>query len=91
MPSVIGLIGEPRFLAFCCLTATTDTDASRSFAHDLGDNMTSNSAVGSYSYPPVSDPRPHAVSSAGGAQYTYDTFLCFWRQHAVWPGQELQL
>jgi YD repeat-containing protein len=31
-------------------TTTTDTDASRTFSYDLGDDMTSNSAVGSYSY-----------------------------------------
>lgn len=38
---------------------------------DLG-NITSKSDVGAYVYPGAGNPRPHAVSSAGGQPYAYD-------------------
>ncbi|MGP1393957.1 MAG: RHS repeat-associated core domain-containing protein [Inquilinaceae bacterium] len=50
-----------------------DTPAlSRTYAYDSIGNMTSNSAVGSYSYPTPGAARPHAATSAGGWTYTYD-------------------
>jgi YD repeat-containing protein len=55
------------------LTATNSNPAlSQSFTYNDIGNMTSNSAIGSYSYPSSGTPRPHAVSSAGTRGYCYN-------------------
>lgn len=57
------------------LTDITNLDYgsySQTFAYDAGDNVTHNSLVGTYVYPPAEEPRPHAVSQAGTQAYAYD-------------------
>ncbi|NBN65941.1 RHS repeat domain-containing protein, partial [Pannonibacter tanglangensis] len=54
------------------ITNRDSADFSQSFTYDAADNVTSNSAVGSYSYPAPTGPRPHAVTQAGNQSYTYD-------------------
>jgi RHS repeat-associated protein len=62
------------------LTAVSG-DYAQSFAYDTLGNLTSNSALGAYTYPAygpngcgsgVQCPRPHAVQQAGSRTYTYD-------------------
>jgi RHS repeat-associated protein len=43
-----------------------------SYSFDAIGNMTYNSQVGSYSYPPPGYARPHAVTQAGANSYSYD-------------------
>jgi len=57
------------------LTSATNLDNgdfTQTFVYDAADNVTHNSAVGDYLYPAATDPRPHAVTSAGGETYSYD-------------------
>jgi RHS repeat-associated protein len=56
------------------LTATNITDSllTQSFAYDRVGNMTSNSAIGAYTYPAPSSPRPHAVTATPLGSYGYD-------------------
>ena len=57
------------------LTQATNTGnslLSQSLTYDSVDNMTSNSAVGSYTYPVPGSARPHAVQTAGSTSYGYD-------------------
>lgn len=57
------------------LVSATNLDdglLSQSFAYDAADNITFNSSVGAYTYPDPSNPRPHAVTQAGGQTYSYD-------------------
>jgi RHS repeat-associated protein len=57
------------------LTTATNTGSSalsQVFAYDAVGNMTSNSAVGSYTYPIPGQPRAHAVTQAGSTSYSYD-------------------
>jgi YD repeat-containing protein len=52
----------------------SDGTSSRTFAYDDAGNMTSNSGVGTYTYPAQgpSAVRPHAVTAAGSNSYAYD-------------------
>ena len=55
-------------------TNLNDTSYTQTFQYNAGDNVTYNSAVGSYTYAsqqPFSS-RPHAVSQVGGTTYKYD-------------------
>ncbi|MBI4924147.1 MAG: hypothetical protein HY834_20620 [Devosia nanyangense] len=55
--------------------ANTNTPAlSRTFTHDLGGNLTSNSGVGTYGYPTQGSvaAQPHAVQTAGPWAFAYD-------------------
>lgn len=52
-------------------TDSGDSSLSQSFAYDAVGNMTSNSAVGSYTYPAPGSARPHAVTQAGSTTYGY--------------------
>ncbi len=57
------------------LLSATNTDLpalTQSFAYDGVDNMTSNSAVGAYTYPLPGSPRPHAVTATPLGSYSYD-------------------
>jgi RHS repeat-associated protein len=56
------------------LNASNLTDASltQSFAYDRVGNMTSNSAIGAYTYPAAGTPRPHAVTATPLGSYGYD-------------------
>jgi RHS repeat-associated protein len=56
------------------LTATNTTDSllTQSFTYDRTDNMTSNSAIGAYSYPAPGSPRPHAVTATSLGSYGYN-------------------
>ncbi|MBI4924142.1 MAG: hypothetical protein HY834_20595 [Devosia nanyangense] len=66
-----GYDGLDRLLS----AANTNTPAlSRSFAYDLGGNLTSNSGVGSYGYPTQGSvaSQPHAVQTAGPWAFAYD-------------------
>ncbi|MGV2974288.1 RHS repeat domain-containing protein [Roseibium alexandrii] len=49
-------------------------DYNQTLTYNAADNITSNSAIagGSYTYPAPTEPRPHAVTQAGGQTYTYD-------------------
>ncbi len=53
-------------------TNTGNSALSQSFTYDSVDNMLTNSAVGTYTYPLPGAARPHAVTSAGGTSYGYD-------------------
>ena len=44
----------------------------QSFTYDAAGNMLTNSQVGSYTYPAVGQPRPHAPSHVAGLSYNYD-------------------
>jgi RHS repeat-associated protein len=44
----------------------------QSFGYDSAHRMTYNSKVGTYEYPPVGSPRPHAPSTVNGQAYAYD-------------------
>jgi RHS repeat-associated protein len=44
----------------------------QSMTYDLIGNVTSNTMLGTYSYPAAGQPRPHAVLSAGADTFTYD-------------------
>jgi hypothetical protein len=51
----------------------TDTPAlTQSFTYDSTGNMTSNSAIGTYTYPAPGSARPHAVTSTPLGSYGYD-------------------
>ncbi len=55
--------------------ATSKNLDARSFGYDALGNITSKSDVGSYVYPAIGSPRPHAVASVTGiraASYSYD-------------------
>ena len=56
------------------LLTATGPYGSLTYAYDQIGNMTSNSQVGSYTYPTSGSTsvRPHAVSTAGSNSYTYD-------------------
>ncbi len=56
------------------LSATNLDDATltQSFTYDEAGNMTYNSALGSYSYPAATAPRPHAPTDVAGQALTYD-------------------
>ncbi len=56
------------------LSATNLDDAAltQSFTYDEAGNMTYNSALGSYSYPAATAPRPHAPTDVAGQALTYD-------------------
>jgi len=45
---------------------------SQDFVYDAAGRILSNSRVGSYTYPSLGQPRPHAPLTAGAAAYTYD-------------------
>ncbi|KZM43808.1 hypothetical protein OA90_27125 [Labrenzia sp. OB1] len=49
-----------------------NADYTQTFQYDAADNVTYNSAVGSYIYPAPTAPRPHAVTQAGNQTYAYD-------------------
>ncbi len=51
---------------------TYDTSQNQSFTYDLVNNMSSNSLVGTYTYPAAGSARPHAVTAAGSNTYSYD-------------------
>jgi RHS repeat-associated protein len=53
-------------------TNTTDTSLTQSFGYDRVGNMTSNSAIGTYGYPPTGSPRPHGVTSTPLGSCGYD-------------------
>ncbi|MFZ5791054.1 MAG: RHS repeat-associated core domain-containing protein [Pseudomonadota bacterium] len=53
-------------------TNTTNSALNQSWTYDSVDNMTSNSAVGSYTYPAPGTPRPHAVTATPLGSYSYD-------------------
>jgi RHS repeat-associated protein len=53
-------------------TNTGYTPLSQTFTYDSIGNMTSNSRLGSYTYPAPGQPRPHAVTQAGSSSYAYD-------------------
>ena len=55
------------------ITNRDSADFSQSFTYDAADNVTFNSAVGSYTYPAPTGLRPHAVTKAGSQTYSYDT------------------
>ena len=52
----------------------SDTSFNRSFSYDAAGNMSSNSGVGSYTYPAQGSTavRPHAVTAAGSWTFAYD-------------------
>jgi YD repeat-containing protein len=53
--------------------ANTGTPAyNQTFAYDIANNITFNSAVGAYTYPLASAPRPHAPLKAGSKTLAYD-------------------
>jgi RHS repeat-associated protein len=54
------------------ITAQSQTDGTQTFAYDYVGNMTYNSLVGGYSYPPAGQPRPHAVSATAAGAFAYD-------------------
>jgi RHS repeat-associated protein len=55
------------------LTSTSDIAAeSWTYGYDAIGNITSNSAVGTYTYPLPGQARPHAVIHAGSTSYGYD-------------------
>jgi RHS repeat-associated protein len=54
------------------ITAQSQTDGTQTFAYDYVGNMTYNSLVGGYSYPPAGQPRPHAVSATAAGAFSYD-------------------
>jgi hypothetical protein len=52
--------------------------------------MTTDSSVGSYSYPAAGQPQPHAVTAAGSNSYTYDdagNMLAGAGRTMTWDGQ----
>lgn len=53
---------------------TNTPSLSQTFTYDLGGKLTSNSSVGSYTYPAQGSSaiRPHAVTTAGAWSFTYD-------------------
>lgn len=56
------------------LTSATGP-VNKSFGYNAAGNITSKSDVGTYTYPPVGSPRPHAVTSTAGAvnaTFAYD-------------------
>jgi RHS repeat-associated protein len=55
-------------------SATNHSDAAhnQSFTYDAIGNMTSNSRLGSYSYPVPGAAQPHAVRQIGGSTFSYD-------------------
>jgi YD repeat-containing protein len=68
----------------------SDGTTSRTFAYDDAGNMTTNSGVGSYSYPAPGQPRPHAVLTAGSNSYAYDdagNMLTGAGRTMTWDGQ----
>jgi RHS repeat-associated protein len=53
--------------------ANTGTPAyNQTFSYDIANNITYNSAVGSYTYPLAGSPRPHAPLTAGSRTLAYD-------------------
>ncbi len=56
------------------LSATNLDDATltQSFTYDEAGNTTYNSALGTYSYPAATAPRPHAPTDVAGQALTYD-------------------
>ncbi len=63
--------GYDEFDRLTQATNTGNAGLSQSFAYDPVDNVTSNSAVGSYSYPPPGAARPDAVTQAGSTSSSY--------------------
>ena len=53
-------------------TSTTNPTESQAWAYDEIGRITSNSRVGSYTYPAIGQPRPHAPLTAGSNNYSYD-------------------
>jgi len=53
-------------------TNTTNGSLTQSFTYDSVGNMTSNSAIGTYTYPTPGSARPHAVISTPLGSYGYD-------------------
>ncbi|CAH1691233.1 hypothetical protein CHELA1G11_20852 [Hyphomicrobiales bacterium] len=45
---------------------------SQSFTYDAAFNMTSNSQLGTYTYPAPGQPRPHTPTQVGASAYSYD-------------------
>ena len=54
------------------LTSATGSYPTITYAYNAIGNMTSNSQLGTYSYPDSGSARPHTVTSAGGKTYNYD-------------------
>jgi len=49
-----------------------DNTMDQTFTWSISGNMTSNSVLGTYSYPAPTAARPHAPTSVGSATFTYD-------------------
>jgi RHS repeat-associated protein len=54
-------------------TNADDSSYNQTLTYDATGNITSNSLVGVYTYPPTGAMHPHAVSSAGSSSYFYDS------------------
>ena len=52
--------------------STSDAAENQAFAYDVVGNITSNSRIGAYTYPPPESPLPHAPSTVAGDAMTYD-------------------
>jgi RHS repeat-associated protein len=69
------------------LTSASGTYFGQLLTHDTIGNITSNSLVGSYTYPAPGAARPHAVTAAGGKTYTYDAngnLVSSWGRDITW-------
>ena len=70
-PFTQGYDGLDRLTSAVQQTAVSGT-ITHSYAYDRVSNMLSNSAVGTFTYPPAGQPRPHAPVTIDGDEIEYD-------------------